>query len=66
MVTCEALAAHDHYKKQRRERMCGKKLRFKTEEAALNRLISLSRTYGAGRVYQCPYCKKWHITTKVD
>ena len=45
---------------------CGKKIRYKTKSEALVK-ASTSAKYGAPalRVYRCPYCGGWHLTSKM-
>lgn len=47
----------------KRARMCTSKVRYGSEDIALSAVISLSRKHGPGRVYRCPYCGQWHVTT---
>lgn len=42
---------------RRRERMCGRKTAYESRAAA--------ETKGQ-EVYECPYCGKWHRTSKVS
>ena len=60
---------HDHINENkenlsRRDRMCTTKKRFSNK---LNALSFSSRNTtqfsGYARVYKCPYCSGWHITT---
>lgn len=48
-------------------RACGRKIRYKDELTALAR-AERSMLYGAPtlKVYRCPYCGGWHLTSKVD
>lgn len=50
---------------ERAHNMCGKKIRYSTEDEALSRAIR-STFYGKEtlRVYRCPYCHGWHLTSK--
>ena len=45
--------------------MCGSKVRYPVR---LGALIALSNTARAGRdeqrVYRCPHCKGWHLTSQ--
>ena len=46
-------------------RTCKSKSTFDTHEQALAGAISASRLIGQCRVYKCPYCSKYHLTTHI-
>lgn len=46
-------------------RMCSGKKRFEKENAALVKAAQVVRDGGpVTRVYKCPNCKRWHLSTK--
>lgn len=50
--------------RESRIRMCTSKRRFRNETAAIKAAIGSSRHYGKPmRVYRCPVCRGWHLTS---
>lgn len=47
-------------------RVCGKKSLYFTEGDALVGALEASKLVGPCRVYKCPYCGHWHITTQLE
>ena len=48
-------------------RMCEQKKRYETESEAIRMGLAYTRHSGGGiRVYLCPICKGWHLTTHAE
>lgn len=48
-------------------RMCDGKKRYETESEAIRGGLGYTRHSGGGvRVYFCPICKGWHLTTHAE
>ena len=48
-------------------RMCEEKKRYETESEAIRMGLAYTRHSGGGiRVYLCPICKGWHLTTHAE
>lgn len=56
------LATHRSNNAMRRQHMCRSKNQYDTETYALK--IASSKSIPL-RAYECPYCFKWHLTSKV-
>lgn len=51
----------------RRWNACGKKKTFYTKSSAKNARVRRKKVYGGTqRIYECPYCACFHITTKPE
>lgn len=46
--------------------MCGKKVGFKKRETALAVALKDAKRVAFMRVYQCPICKRWHVTHRAE
>lgn len=47
-------------------RICGRKIRYRTESKARSRAAECQYHGAKGlRVYHCPYCDGWHLTSRV-
>ena len=49
----------------RRVKMCLSKRRIPTEEQAAHEALEHSLKHGPCRYYECPYCGRYHLTSKV-
>lgn len=62
-----ATPAGEALTREQRDKMCRSKRRFDREGKALSWVVECLRrgVFAAGRVYRCPVCSGYHVTSQV-